>query len=65
MSKKETQLFKPGQSAQDSGQYGIVGPRGGRTRFGERTVVRDEPFPPTPEPGLRYTLVDKTKHPVK
>jgi len=53
--------YSPGQKAKQSGQYEIVGPRGGDTGK-ERTVVRREPFPPTPEAGQRYKLVDKTKH---
>jgi hypothetical protein len=59
MAKPSTPL-KPGQRAPASGQYGIVGPRGGPTGA-ERTVVRDEPLPPTPEPGQQYILVDPTK----
>jgi hypothetical protein len=55
-------LKKPGQKANDSGQYEIVGPRGGKTSHGERTVVKGEPLPPTPEKGLKYKLADKTKH---
>ncbi|MEW6667629.1 MAG: hypothetical protein AB1512_20670 [Thermodesulfobacteriota bacterium] len=53
--------FKPGDVATRSGQYGIVGPRGGRTGD-ERTVVRGEPFPPTPKKGMGFTLNDPTKH---
>jgi hypothetical protein len=53
--------YKPGQKSPRSGQYGIVGPRGGRTGE-ERTVVEDEPFPPTPKKGMGYTLDDPTKH---
>ncbi|WMM24063.1 YjzC family protein [Tissierella sp. MB52-C2] len=53
---------KPGEKANYSGQYEIVGPRGGRTPHGERTVVKNEPLPPTPDKGLKYKLVDKTKH---
>lgn len=52
---------RPGQKAPASGQYEIVGPRGGRTGD-ERTVVRGEPFPPTPEPGQRYRIADRTKN---
>lgn len=55
-------LYKPGERAERSGQYKIVGPRGGDTREGERTVTRKEPLPPTPEPGQRFRLVDPTKH---
>lgn len=52
--------YKPGHTAPKSGQYGIVGPRGGETGK-ERTVVKGEPFPPTPAPGQTYVLVDPTK----
>lgn len=52
--------FKPGEQAPRSGQYEIVGPRGGHTGE-ERTVVRGEPFPPTLAPGQRFVLVDPTK----
>lgn len=51
----------PGEKAPRSGQYEIVGPRGGRTGS-ERTVTRGEPMPPTPRPGQKYVLVDPTKH---
>ncbi len=62
---KKAALFKPGQEVPDSGQYEIVGSRGGKKNHGERTISEDETFPPTPEPGLRYKLVDRTKHPRK
>jgi hypothetical protein len=52
---------KPGQSAPISGQYVIVGPRGGKTGT-EVTAVEGKPLPPTPKPGQGYILVDKTKH---
>ena len=52
---------KPGQKAPASGQYPIHGPRGGKTGE-ERTVVKDEPFPPTPKPGQVYGTPDLTKH---
>lgn len=55
-------LLKPGNIAQDSGQYEIVGPNGGNAGRKERTVVEGEPLPPTPKPGLKYRLADKTKH---
>jgi len=58
MSKKGT--LPPGTSAPRSGQYEQIGPRGGRTGV-ERTVVRREPLPPTPRPGMGYRLVDPTK----
>lgn len=52
--------FKPGEKAQISGQYEMLGQRGGKTRI-ERTVVKNEPFPPTLQAGQSYVLVDKTK----
>lgn len=54
-------IFKPGEEAPRSGLYEQIGPRGGRTGE-ERTVVRDEPLPPTPKPGMGYVLVDPAKH---
>jgi len=56
-----TKTYKPGESAPRSGQYGIVGPRGGDTGS-ERTVVRGETMPPTPKSGQTYRLVDPTKN---
>lgn len=56
-----SKTYKPGQIAPSSGQYGLVGPRGGVTGK-ERTVTRGEPLPPTPNAGMGYRLVDKTKH---
>jgi hypothetical protein len=53
--------MKPGETARRSGQYEIIGPRGGRTHT-ERTVTRGEPLPPTPGPKQTYKLVDPTKH---
>ena len=55
-----TNKFKPGQIAPESGLYGIVGSRGGNTGV-ERTVVKGEPFPPTPEKGQSYVMNDPTK----
>lgn len=56
-----SKTYKPGSTAPASGQYGIVGPRGGKTHT-ERTVVRGEPLPPTPKPGQVYVLTDPTKN---
>jgi hypothetical protein len=56
------QTKRPGEKANTSGQYEIVGPRGGKTSHGERTVVKGEPMPPTPKSGQKYRFVDKTKH---
>lgn len=52
---------KPGEIAQKSGQYPIQGPRGGKTGE-ERTVTKNEPFPPTPQKGQTYGTPDRTKH---
>jgi hypothetical protein len=56
-----SKTLKPGQTAPRSGQYEIVGPRGGGTG-NERTVTRGEPLPPTPKPGQSFKLVDPTKN---
>ena len=56
-----TETHKPGEKAKESGQFPILGPRGGDTGK-ERTVTRGEPFPPTPKAGQCYGTPDKTKH---
>ena len=61
MGKSKAPARKPGQKAPVSGQYGIVGPRGGKTGT-EVTVTKGETLPPTPKPGQSFVLVDKTKH---
>lgn len=53
--------FKPGQKAPTSGQYPLVGPKGGPTG-NEVTSVKGEPLPPTPRPGMGYGRPDPTKH---
>lgn len=58
MAKKPS--HKPGEKAHVSGQYPIVGPRGSKTGA-ERTVVKGEPFPPTPKKGQGYGRPDRTK----
>ncbi len=55
-----SRTFKPGQPAPISGEFGIVGPRGGATGQ-ERTAVQGRPLPPTPKPGQRY-VVDRPAH---
>ena len=50
-----TDKLKSGQDAPASGLYGIVGPRGGHTGQ-QRTVVANEPMPPTPKAGQSYVL---------
>ena len=52
---------RPGQKAPASGQYEIIGSRGGRTGQ-ERTVVKGEPLPPTPVKGQSYRMADPTKN---
>ncbi len=54
------QPLKPGQPTPKSGQYGLLGPRGGQTNQ-EVTSVKGKPLPPTPKPGQSYVLVDPTK----
>lgn len=54
-----SKTWKPGEKVPRSGQYQIVGPRGGKGP--ERTVVKDEPFPPTLRRNQRYILVDRTR----
>lgn len=54
-------VYRPGETAPRSGQYTIVGPRGGETNQ-ERTVTKGEPLPPTPKPGQGFVLTDPTKH---
>jgi len=61
MSKSKGPVYKPGQKAPESGQYGVVGPMGGKTGA-EVTVTKGETLPPTQKPGQGFMLVDKTKH---
>lgn len=51
----------PGTKAPASAQYEIIGPRGGRTGE-ERTVVKNEPLPPTPQPKQSYRIADRTRN---
>lgn len=53
--------LKPGQKVPRSGQYEIIGPRGGKTGE-EITGVKGKTLPPTPKAGSAYKLVDPTKH---
>jgi hypothetical protein len=53
--------LRPGETAPASGQYVIIGPRAGDTGD-ERTVVKGETLPPTPDKGQTYKLVDPTKN---
>jgi transcriptional regulator with XRE-family HTH domain len=51
----------PGSKAPASGQYEIIGPRGGRTGV-ERTVVKGETLPPTPHAKESYRIADRTNN---
>ena len=53
------QPLRPGRITPNSGQYELVGPRGGRTGE-EITSVLGKPLPPTPLPGQGFVLVDPT-----
>lgn len=53
--------FKPGEITKRSGQYEILGPRGGKTGE-EITSVKNKPLSPARKPGITYKLVDPTKH---
>ena len=53
--------IKPGADAPKSGQYKVVGPRGGDLGR-EVTAVQGKSMPPTQAPGQGYVLVDQTKH---
>ena len=55
-------LYSSGQTTPESGQYEIVGPRGGSRGGTEVTSVEGKPLPPVPEAGLKLKLVDETKH---
>jgi hypothetical protein len=53
--------FKPGEKVKRSGQYEIIGPRGGETKK-EITGVKGKILPPSKKPGITYKLIDPTKH---
>ncbi|WP_330256924.1 hypothetical protein OG874_21595 [Nocardia sp. NBC_00565] len=53
--------LKPGNKAPISAQYGVVGPRGGKTNK-EVTGVKGKTLPPTARPGEGYVPVDPTKN---
>lgn len=54
-------LYKPGRIAERSGQYPVVGPKGGDKGY-EVTVTKGEPFPPVPEKDWGFGSPDLTKH---
>jgi hypothetical protein len=53
-------LYKPGRPAPVSGQYPVLGPRGGSTGQ-EVTAIKGRPLPPTPKAGMGYGRPDPTK----
>jgi len=55
------QLYKPGEIVPTSGRYAVINPDG-NSEGREVTSTRGEHFPPTPEPGMHYQLVDETLH---
>lgn len=57
-------LYAPGELTPRSGQYELVGPRGGSLGV-EVTSIEGKPLPPTPKAGQRYRLVDPTVHQAK
>jgi hypothetical protein len=50
----------PGEKAPASGQYEVLGPRGGRTGK-EITMTKGKTFPPSQE-GAQYQIRDRTKN---
>jgi hypothetical protein len=50
-----TKVYRPGETAPVSGEYEIVGPRGGDTGR-ERTSIQGQRLPPTPKPGQGYVI---------
>lgn len=52
---------RPGKDVPRSGQYELTS-RSGSGLGREYTLVRGEPFPPTPSSDQSFRLVDKTKH---
>lgn len=53
--------LRPGDRTPVSGQYPVVGPRGGKTGR-EVTSVEGRPLPPTQRSGETYGKPDATKH---
>jgi hypothetical protein len=48
--RKHAKVLRPGQMAPMSGEYELVGPRGGKIGK-ERLIVRGQPLPPAPKSG--------------
>jgi YjzC-like protein len=54
-------IFKPGQKVPVSAQYAEIGTSRHKTKE-EVTSVKGKRFPPSPRAGMKYKLVDRTKH---
>lgn len=54
-------ILKPGDKAPNSGQYLVVGPRGG-SKDVEVTSTKGNTLPPTSQPGWGYVLLDPTNN---
>lgn len=52
---------KPGTPAPASGEFDVIGPRGGDTGK-QVTGVKGHRLPPTPQPGQSYKLVRPAKN---
>lgn len=61
MSRRIEREYRPGEIVPESGQYPVVGPKGGDKGY-EVTSTKGEPFPPLPEKGWGFGEPDKTKH---
>lgn len=55
------QLYKPGEIVPTSGRYELIN-SDGSSEGREVTSTKGEHFPPTPESGMHYKLVDPTHH---
>jgi hypothetical protein len=59
--KKPSKGLTPGSKTPKSGQYPVIGPRGGKTGR-EVTSVEGRPLPPAQRKGETYGKPDVTKH---
>lgn len=61
MAAKKKTSVSPGNKVPKSGQYSLVGSRGGKTNH-ETTLVKDKKVPPTPKKGQHWELTDATNN---
>ncbi len=52
----QDKTVKPGEAAPISGQYAVIGPRGGNAGT-EVTAIKGKPRPPAPKPGMSSSEV--------